>query len=44
MQAYFAEVGRYWVEEFRVDGWRLDVANEISKELLAGLSPGGEGR
>ena len=33
VQAYFAEVGRYWVEEFRVDGWRLDVANEISKEF-----------
>lgn len=26
---YFLEVGRYWVREFGIDGWRLDVANEI---------------
>ena len=33
VQAYFAEVGRYWVAERGVDGWRLDVANEISKDF-----------
>ncbi len=27
---YFLDVGRFWVEEFNIDGWRLDVANEIS--------------
>lgn len=26
---YFCEVGRYWVREFDIDGWRLDVASEI---------------
>lgn len=31
VQDYFARVGRYWVEEFQVDGWRLDVANEVDK-------------
>ena len=28
---YFAKVGAYWIEEFNVDGWRLDVANEVDK-------------
>lgn len=26
---YFCRVGRYWVREFHVDGWRLDVASEV---------------
>lgn len=26
---YFCEVGRYWVKEFGIDGWRLDVASEV---------------
>ncbi len=30
---YFAEVGKYWIEEYDVDGWRLDVANEIDKNF-----------
>ena len=33
VQTYFAKVGRYWVEEFGIDGWRLDVANEVAKEF-----------
>lgn len=33
VQDYFAGVGRYWVEHFHVDGWRLDVANEIDKNF-----------
>lgn len=33
VQEYFAGVGRYWVEEFHVDGWRLDVANEVDKNF-----------
>lgn len=26
---YFLEVGRYWIREFSIDGWRLDVADEV---------------
>ncbi len=33
VQAYFAKVGRYWVEQRHVDGWRLDVANEVSRDF-----------
>ena len=29
VQEYFAEVGRYWIEKFHVDGWRLDVAADL---------------
>ena len=30
VQDYFCEVGRYWIEEFGIDGWRLDVASEVN--------------
>ncbi|WP_077301453.1 glycoside hydrolase family 13 protein [Virgibacillus pantothenticus] len=26
---YLLNVARYWIEEFDIDGWRLDVANEV---------------
>lgn len=29
VEAYLLEVARYWIDEFDIDGWRLDVANEI---------------
>jgi cyclomaltodextrinase / maltogenic alpha-amylase / neopullulanase len=29
VREYLLKVARYWVEEFNIDGWRLDVANEI---------------
>lgn len=29
VKKYLLEVGTYWVEEFDIDGWRLDVANEV---------------
>nr|CAL64396.1 maltogenic amylase [Bacillus sp. US149] len=29
VKAYLLKVGRYWVEELDIDGWRLDVANEV---------------
>ena len=30
---FICKVGRYWVEEFHTDGWRLDVASEINDAL-----------
>jgi glycosidase len=33
VRAYLLEVGRYWVREFDIDGWRLDVANEVSHDF-----------
>lgn len=33
VQEYFARVGQYWIENFHVDGWRLDVANEVDKNF-----------
>lgn len=29
VQAYLLGVAEYWIQEFGIDGWRLDVANEI---------------
>jgi cyclomaltodextrinase / maltogenic alpha-amylase / neopullulanase len=29
VKEYLLEAGRYWVREFDIDGWRLDVANEV---------------
>lgn len=33
VREYLLEVGRYWVREFNIDGWRLDVANEVSHDF-----------
>lgn len=30
---YFIKVGEYWIKEFNIDGWRLDVANEIDHDF-----------
>jgi glycosidase len=30
---YFADVCRYWIRRFGIDGWRLDVANEIDRDF-----------
>lgn len=29
VRRYFLEVGRYWIECCNIDGWRIDVANEV---------------
>lgn len=34
LRDYFCGVGAYWVREFDVDGWRLDVANEVDDGFL----------
>lgn len=30
---YLLKVGKYWVEEFDIDGWRLDVASEVNDDF-----------
>lgn len=30
---YFVQLGRHWIQETGIDGWRLDVANETDHEL-----------
>lgn len=33
VKEYLLNVGRYWIEEFDIDGWRLDVANEVDHQF-----------
>lgn len=33
MRKHLLEVAEYWVKEFDIDGWRLDVSNEVSHEF-----------
>ncbi|OIJ22279.1 alpha-glycosidase [Anaerobacillus alkalidiazotrophicus] len=33
VKEYLLQVGRYWIEEFNIDGWRLDVANEVDHQF-----------
>lgn len=30
---YLLKVATYWIEEFNIDAWRLDVANEIDYQF-----------
>lgn len=30
LRKYLIEIGKYYVREFKIDGWRLDVADELS--------------
>lgn len=30
---YFCKVGTYWIQEADIDGWRLDVANEVNHDF-----------
>ena len=34
LRKYFCDVGTYWIREFDIDGWRLDVANELDDGFL----------
>lgn len=29
VKKFLLQVVTYWIEEFNIDGWRLDVANEV---------------
>lgn len=33
VQEYFTAVCRHWIREYHIDGWRLDVANEVDKNF-----------
>jgi glycosidase len=33
VKKYLLDVARYWIEEFDIDGWRLDVANEVDHQF-----------
>lgn len=33
VQDFICEIGRYYVKEYQIDGWRLDVSDEISHDL-----------
>ncbi|TFE30599.1 alpha-glycosidase [Cohnella luojiensis] len=33
VKEHLLEVARYWIEEIGVDGWRLDVANEVDHQF-----------
>ena len=46
VQEYFWNVTRYWMQEIGIDGWRLDVANEVPhhywekwRELVKSINP-----
>ncbi len=34
LREYFCQVGAYWIREYDIDGWRLDVANELDGGFL----------
>ncbi|CDF59239.1 glycoside hydrolase family 13 protein [Thermobrachium celere] len=33
VKKYLLNIAKYWIEEFDIDGWRLDVANEIDHKF-----------
>ncbi len=33
VREYLISVGLYWIREFKIDGWRLDVADEVSHDF-----------
>lgn len=35
---YFINVGKYWIREFGIDGWRLDVADEVPMSFWEAFS------
>ena len=46
VRKYFCDVGAYWIREYHIDGWRLDVASEVNdgfwrafREAVKGVDP-----
>lgn len=47
VKEYLLKVAKYWIDEFDIDGWRLDVANEVDhqfwrefRQAVKGVKPG----
>ena len=40
---FFQEVTKYWIEKYKIDGWRLDVANELTTTPSSDLKKASEG-
>lgn len=38
---YFLSVCEYWIREYHVDGWRLDVANEVDRDFWRAFKKAG---
>src|SRR5699024_6680132 len=38
VKAYLLDVAIYWIKEFNIDGWRLDVANEVDHQFCVEFS------
>lgn len=34
LKQYFCDIGTHWIQNYHVDGWRLDVANELDDGFL----------
>lgn len=46
VEAYLLDIAAYWIENYDIDGWRLDVSNEVShdfwrkfRKLVKGIKP-----
>ncbi len=37
VSSYLLDVVSYWIKEFHIDGWRLDVSNEVSHDFLRAI-------
>ncbi|RIA78360.1 glycosidase [Anaeroplasma bactoclasticum] len=37
VRKYFIDVAKYWIKEAKIDGWRLDVADEIAHSFFRDL-------
>ncbi|WP_278600131.1 glycoside hydrolase family 13 protein [Clostridium tertium] len=40
VQDYFINVGKYWINEIGIDGWRLDVSDEVSHNFWKNFRKG----
>ena len=38
VQSYLLDIAKYWVKEFDIDAWRLDVANEVDHQFWKTIS------